>query len=67
MVAEPKLQFSADSKEIHLCWKHIQQSVLGQHFGGPYGDQRRLKTLGVVNKQLEYLQIEPIELTDFSC
>lgn len=67
MIAEPKFQFSADSKEIHLCWKHIRQSVFGQHFGGPHGDQRRPKALGMVNKQVEYLQIEPIELTDFSC
>lgn len=62
MTAELRLQSSADSKEIHLCWKHIRQSVLGQHFGGPHGDQRRPKALGVVNKQVEYLQIEP---TDF--
>lgn len=65
MTAELKLQSSADSKEIHLCWKHIRQSVLGQHFGGPHGDQRKPKALGVVNKQVEYLQIEPTELTDF--
>lgn len=65
MTAELRLQSSADSKEIHLCWKDIRQSVLGQHFGGPHGAQRRPKALGVVNKQVEYLQIEPTELTDF--
>ena len=27
MIADPKLQLSAHSKEIHLCWRNIWQSV----------------------------------------
>ena len=34
---------------------------LGQHFGGPYGDQRRpLKTPGLVSKQVRYPQLSPL-------
>ena len=41
--------------------------VLGQHFGGPYRDQRRpQKILGLVSKQVQFLQIEPIVTHCFS-
>ena len=32
MVAEPKLQFSADPGYTHRHWRHIWQSISGQHY-----------------------------------
>lgn len=49
MVADPKLQFSADHEYIHISWSNIWQPiVLGQDF---WCDQRRLP-MALVNKQL---------------
>ena len=41
--------------------------VLREHFGGPYGDHRRLPMApGLVSKQVLYSQMNPLQLTAFS-